>query len=159
MFDMEAGISMIVRFAVALTLVALAATHVAAQTGAITINSKHSVAETVDRLVAAIKAQDYAVFGHIDYQSISASQGGRIRPNQLVLFGRGRAVQSLLSTAPTLGLDLPLKILVWEAEDGSVRMTYNSAEFLQARHSAEAIALVLEQITKSTASFARKVAE
>ena len=120
------------KFAVALVSGLALATQAAAQSGAITIASKYSVAETADRLEAAVKAEPgFAVFGRIDYQSIAASQGGKVRPTWLVLFGRGRAVQTLLSKAPTLGLDLPLKVLVWGSGDGIVRLTYNSARISQ----------------------------
>lgn len=127
--------------------------------GAITIVSKHPFSETADRLQAAIKAAGFVNFGLIDYQSISASQGGKARPSRLVLFGRGRAVESLLGAAPTLGLDLPLKVLIWEAADGTVKLTYNSAEFLKERHSAQGIDKMLKQLTAATASAASKAAE
>jgi uncharacterized protein (DUF302 family) len=145
---------------IALALMVALATPAAAQSGAITMTSKHSVAVTADRLEAAVKAEPgFVVFGRIDYQSVAASQGGKVRPSQLVLFGRGRAVQTLLSAAPTLGLDLPLKVLIWEAEDGTVRLTYNSAEFLKARHSVEGLDPVLKQLTERTGSFASRAAE
>ena len=68
-------------------------------------------------------------------------------------------MQPVLSVAPTLGLDLPLKLLMWEAGDGVVRVTFNSAEFLKAGHSAEGLDKLLKQITARTASFTKKAAE
>jgi uncharacterized protein (DUF302 family) len=73
-----------------------------------------------------------------------------------LLFGRGRAVQTLLSAAPTLGIDLPLKALVWEDENGRAWVSYNTAEFLKDRHSAQGVEKLLKQITDRTASFVRK---
>jgi uncharacterized protein (DUF302 family) len=143
-----------------LALAVALSTSAAAQTGALSIASKYSVAETVDRLEAAIKAAGgYSVFGRVDYQAVAASQGGKIRPHRLILFGRGAAVEKLFTAAPTLGLDLPLKVLIWEAPDGTVKVTYNTAEFLEKRHSAHDIAPLLQRITNSTASFAKKAAE
>jgi uncharacterized protein (DUF302 family) len=65
----------------------------------------------------------------------------------------------LLTAAPTLGLDLPLKMLIWEAADGTVKVTYNTAEFLKERHSVEGRDKLLQQITARTALFAKKAAE
>lgn len=141
-------------------LIVTMAAHAVGQSGAITITSKYSVVETADRLEAAVKAEPgFVVFSRIDYQSIAASQGGKVRPSELVLFGRGGGLQPLLNAAPTLGLDLPLKVFIWEAEDGTVRMTYNSAEFLRSRHSVEGSDAVLKQITQRTAAFAKTAAE
>ena len=79
--------------------------------------------------------------------------------NQLLLFGRGRALQPLLSVAPTLAIDLPLKALVWEDGSGKVWISYNTAEFLIDRHAAQEIDKVLKQITDRTASFVKKAIE
>lgn len=143
-----------------LALTATIAAEAIAQTGAVIITSKYSVVETADRLEAAVKSEPgFVVFERINYQSMAASQGGKVRPIQLVLFGRGAALQSLLTAAPTLGLDLPLKVLIWEAEDGVVRLIYNTAEFLKGRHSVEGIDAVLKQIVQRTATFAKKSAD
>jgi uncharacterized protein (DUF302 family) len=82
-----------------------------------------------------------------------------MRPSQLLLFGRGRAVQTLLSAAPTLGIDLPLKALVWEDENGKVWVSYNTADFLKERHSAHGVEKLLKQLTDRTASFVNKAVE
>jgi uncharacterized protein (DUF302 family) len=128
-----------------------------AQSGLVTLPSKYSAAETSDRLEVAVKSEpDFLIFGRVDYHAIAAAQGAKVRPSRLLLFGRGRAVQTLLSAAPTLGIDLPLKALVWEDENGRAWVSYNTAEFLKDRHSAQGVEKLLKQITDRTASFVRK---
>ena len=131
-----------------------------AQSGLVTLPSKYSVADTTDKLEAAVKSEpDFLIFGRIDYSAIAAAQSAKVRPTQLLLFGRGRALQSLLSAAPTLAIDLPLKALVWEDGSGKVWISYNTAEFLIDRHAAQEIDKVLKQITDRTASFVKKAIE
>lgn len=131
-----------------------------AQGGLVTLPSKHAAAETSDRLEVAVKSEaGFLIFGRVDYHAIAAAQGAKVRPSTLLLFGRGRAVQPLLSAAPTLGIDLPLKALVWEDEMGKVWVSYNTADFLRDRHSAQGVEKQLKQLTDRTASFVRKAIE
>ena len=131
-----------------------------AQSGLVTLPSKYSVVDTTDRLEAAVKSEPgFLIFGRMDYQAIAATQSAKVRPSQLLLFGRGGGVQPLLSAAPTLGIDLPLKALVWEDENGKVWVSYNTAEFLKDRHSAQGVDKFLKQITERTASFVRQAIE
>ena len=131
-----------------------------AQSGLVTLPSKYSVADTTDKLEAAVKSEpDFLIFGRVDYSAIAAAQSAKVRPSQLLLFGRGRAVQILLSAAPTLAIDLPLKALVWEDGSGKVWVSHNTAEFLKDRHSVQGIDNLLKQITDRTASFVRKAIE
>ena len=148
--------SMIVALALNLAIAACAV----AQSGLVTLPSKYSAAETSDRLEVAVKSEPgFLIFGRVDYHAIAAAQGAKVRPSQLLLFGRGRAVQPLLSAAPTLGIDLPLKALVWEDENGKVWVSYNTADFLKDRHSAQGVEKLLRQLTDRTASFVKKAIE
>jgi uncharacterized protein (DUF302 family) len=131
-----------------------------AQSGLVTLPSKYSVAVTTDRLETGVKSEPgFQIFARIDYAAIAATQSGKVRPSQLLLFGRGNAVQPLLAAAPTVAVDLPLKALVWEDESGKVWVSYNTAEFLKERHAAQGVDKVLQQITERTASFVRKALE
>jgi len=96
------------------------------------------------------------MLGRIAYQAIAAAQGATVRPTQLLMFGRGQAVRPLLSEAPTLGIDLPLKALVWEDASGKVWVSHNTAEFLRDRHSAQAVDKFLKGLTARTESFVKK---
>jgi uncharacterized protein (DUF302 family) len=145
---------------VAFAFTMLVAPCAAAQSGLVTLPSKHSVAETIDRLEAAVKSEPgFVILGRIDYHALAAAQSAKVRPTQLLLFGRGTAVQALLSAAPTLAIDLPLKALMWEDESGKVWVSHNTAEFLKDRHSAQGVDRFLKQLTDRTASFVKKAIE
>jgi uncharacterized protein (DUF302 family) len=58
-----------------------------------------------------------------------------MRPTKLLIFGSPKAGTPLMIAAPSIGIDLPLKVLVWEDEQGSVWISYNSPVYLRERHS------------------------
>jgi uncharacterized protein (DUF302 family) len=106
-------------------------------TGIIDLASKYSVAETVERLEALLKAKGIKVFARIDQAAEARAAGLTMRPTVLVIFGDPKAGTPLMNRYPSLALDLPLKALVWESADGKVWLSYNSPEFLQQRHGLE----------------------
>jgi uncharacterized protein (DUF302 family) len=128
--------------------------------GMATIQSKYSVAESMDRVEAAVKAANgFQIFARIDFQAISALQGGKIRPSQLLIFGRGTVLQTLLSQNPATAIDLPLKILAWEDENGKAMLSYNTGDHLAQRHALTGKEDALKRITDATASFAKSAGE
>jgi uncharacterized protein (DUF302 family) len=74
------------------------------------------------------------VFAVIDHSGEAEKVGMKMRPTKVVIFGSPKAGTPLMVAAPTLAIDLPLKALVWEDEDGKVWVSYNSPEYLQQRH-------------------------
>ncbi len=86
--------------------------------------SARPVAQTVDRLVKAISARDLRIFARIDHGAGAKKAGMKLRPMVLVLFGNPKIGTPLLQASPTMGLDLPLKILVWEDKQGRVWVGY-----------------------------------
>jgi len=104
------------------------------ENGITTITSHHSVDETVQRLEAALQAKGVKVFGLIDHSGEAEKAGMSMRPTKLLIFGNPKAGTPLMLATPSIAIDLPLKILVWEDADGSVRVSYNSPAYLQARH-------------------------
>jgi uncharacterized protein (DUF302 family) len=106
--------------------------------GIIDLASKHSVAETVERLEAVLKVKGMTVFARIDQAAEARAAGLTMRPTVLMIFGDPRAGTPLMNRYPSLAVDLPLKALVWESADGKVWLSYNSPEFLQERHSLDA---------------------
>ncbi len=93
-----------------------------------------SVADAWARLEAAVAERGLAVFARIDFAAAAAAVGLWLRPTRLLVFGNPRAGTPLLAMAPTAGIDLPLKVLIWEAEDGTVTVGYNSPAWIGARH-------------------------
>jgi uncharacterized protein (DUF302 family) len=128
--------------------------------GMVTRSSKYPVAETMDRVEASVKAAGgFQVFTRVDFQAVAAAQGGKIRPSQILIFGRGQVLQPLLVPYPAAALELPLKILVWEDENGKVMISYNTGEYMAQRHGVKGKDDVLKRISDVTASFANTAAD
>ena len=102
--------------------------------GLITIQSRNSVKVTVDRLEADLKAKGVTVFARIDHAAGAVSAGMPLRPTELLIFGNPKAGTPLMQANQTIGIDLPLKVLVWEDGGGDVWITYNDPTWLAQRH-------------------------
>jgi uncharacterized protein (DUF302 family) len=96
--------------------------------------SKHTVDETVAKLQATLQAKGVAVFALIDHSGEAEKVGMHMRPTKLLIFGNPKGGTPLMLAAPSIAIDLPLKILVWEDDQGKVWVSYNSAEYLAERH-------------------------
>ena len=102
--------------------------------GITTIMSHHSVDGTVQRLQAVLQAKGIKLFDFIDHSGEAEKAGMSMRPTKLLIFGNPKAGTPLMVASPSIAIDLPLKILVWEDADGGVRISYISPAYLQARH-------------------------
>jgi uncharacterized protein (DUF302 family) len=102
--------------------------------GIINLASPFSVAETLDRLEALLKAKGVKIFMRIDQEQEARRAGLDMRPTQLLLFGNPQAGTPLMNAAPSVALDLPLKALAWQDDKGHVWLSYNSFAYLQQRH-------------------------
>ncbi len=98
------------------------------------IHSHHSVDETVKKLEALLNSKGITLFALIDHSGEAAKVGMAMRPTKLLIFGNPRAGTPVMLAAPTSAIDLPLKILVWEKDDGEVTISYNAPEYLERRH-------------------------
>ena len=102
--------------------------------GLVTVASKFSVSETLDRLSAALISAGLQIFVRIDHAEGAESVGMQLRPTELLLFGNPRGGTPLMQDKQTAAIDLPVKALAWEDEQGKVWLTYNKAEWIAARH-------------------------
>lgn len=98
--------------------------------------SPYSFEETLERLLEAVRQQGMTVFGHIDHAKAAAEAGLELRPLQVVVFGNARAGTGLMQSAPTIGIDLPLRAMVWTDDEGTTWMAYNDPSWIAARHGA-----------------------
>jgi uncharacterized protein (DUF302 family) len=96
--------------------------------------SRHSVDETVAKLTAILQAQGVTLFALVDHSGEAEKAGLAMRPTKLLIFGSPKAGTPLMVAAPSIAIDLPLKILVWEDAQGKVWVSYNSPEYLKERH-------------------------
>jgi uncharacterized protein (DUF302 family) len=98
------------------------------------IRSAHDVATTLQRLEDIVKAHGLTVFARIDFSGDAARAGLSMRPEEMLIFGNPKAGTPLLQAAPTVGLDLPLKALVWQDESGTTWIACNDAGYVLQRH-------------------------
>ncbi len=105
-----------------------------AATGLVTVKSPHTVADTMDRLDSLVQQKGMKVFARIDHAKGAASIGKNLRPTELIIFGNPQGGTPFMECAQTVGIDLPLKALVWEDEAGQVWLGYNDPAFLAGRH-------------------------
>jgi len=102
--------------------------------GLITTASRHSAAETLARLRAALKQRELTVFAQVDHAAGAASVGLVLRPTTVVIFGNPKGGTPLMQEAQTTGIDLPLKMLVWEDGFGRAQVSYNDVAWIAQRH-------------------------
>lgn len=105
-----------------------------AQNGIVTIPSVQSVDQTVKKLEGILQAKGVKLFCVVDHSGEAEKAGMQMRPTKLLIFGNPKAGTPLMIASPTIAIDLPLKILVWEDAEGKVQVSYNSVAYLQARH-------------------------
>ena len=96
--------------------------------------SQHSVDQTVEKLKNILQSKGVALFALIDHSGEAEKVGMKMRPTKLLIFGSPKSGTPLMLAAPSVAIDLPLKILIWEDAAGKVWVTYNSPEFLRERH-------------------------
>jgi uncharacterized protein (DUF302 family) len=117
--------------AVAATLLATPA--LAQEAGLVTRPSPHGVRATIDRFAAAVRAANWVVFAEIDHAAAAQAAGLTLRPRTVVVFGNPRAGTPAMAANPTLALDLPLRILVWQDDAGATQVTRSSGEDIATR--------------------------
>ena len=98
--------------------------------GLVVVQSSHSVAATVVRLQATVEQRGLTVFARIDHAAGAAKIGQTLRPTALLIFGNPQGGTPLMQCAQTAGIDLPLKMLVWEDAQGKVWLGYNDPAYL-----------------------------
>lgn len=123
----------------ALTLVSAHASSLAAD-GLVAIKSPRSVQETMTKLEDIIKQKGLNVFARIDHAAGAARIGKSLRPTALLIFGNPQGGTPFLECAQTVGIDLPLKVLVWEDASAQVWLGYNDLAYIARRHEAPACA-------------------
>ena len=111
--------------------------------------------ETVAKLKTILQEKGITLFAIVDHSGEAAKAGMKMPPTQLLIFGSPKAGTPLMLASPSIAIDLPLKILVWEDTDGKVWMTYNSPNYLQGRHNLPSNLLpniaVIESLVKTAA--------
>ena len=106
--------------------------------GMIICQSAHGPKETMDRLAAAVTSRGMTILACIDHAAAAATAGLELRPTEVLIFGNPRAGIPLMQAVQTIGINLPLKALVWQDAEGKTWLAYNDPTWLARRHGAEA---------------------
>ena len=102
--------------------------------GLITIRSSFGPEETMNRFEAEVRARGMTVFARVDHAAGAAAAGLLLRPTDLLIFGTAKVGTPLMESAQTVGIDLPLKALVWQDASGSTWLSYYDPSSLARRH-------------------------
>jgi uncharacterized protein (DUF302 family) len=126
--------------------------------GLVTLPSAHGAKETADRLVAEAEAHGLTVFARIDHAAGAKAAGMTLRPTELVILGNAKGGTPLMQSRQTIGIDLPLKALVWEDADGKTWLSCNAPAWLAQRHGVTGVAEVTDRLAAMLATLAKAAA-
>jgi uncharacterized protein (DUF302 family) len=124
--------------------------------GLITLRSQHSPKETADRLAAAVAGNGMTLVARVDHAAAAAKVGLDLRPTEVLIFGNPSAGTLLMQVAQTVGIELPLKALVWQDDAGIVSLSYQDLGWLAKRY---AIPSNIQPTLEKMASLLKKVTE
>ncbi|HEX6482595.1 MAG TPA: DUF302 domain-containing protein [Ktedonobacteraceae bacterium] len=103
--------------------------------GIVTRLSPFTVEETLEHLQEALHSRNLTLFAHIDHSGEARRVGLTMQEAHVLIFGNPKGGTPLMIASPLLALDLPLKVLVWQSEDGRVWVSSNSSDYLKTRYS------------------------
>jgi len=128
-------------------------------TGLVSLKSAYGPKVTMNRLESEIRSRGMIVFAKIDHAAGAEAVGMTLRPTELVIFGNAKGGTPLMQGVQTMGIDLPLKALVWQDDSGATILSYNAPKWLAARHGSgvpsaplDAMTGALDAIAKSATS-------
>ena len=125
----------------------------AADNGLITMKSPHSVDATLDRFEKAVKSKGMTVFTRIDHTAGANKVDLELRPTKVLIFGNPKIGTLLMQSNQTAAIDLPLKLLAWEDENGQVWIAYNDPGYLVQRHNISDRDAVVAKMRKALGNF------
>jgi uncharacterized protein (DUF302 family) len=108
------------------------------ESGITRITSQHPVTTTIERLESLLKERGVMVFARIDFSGDAARAGLTMLPEQMLIFGNPKAGTPLMQSEPAVGLDLPLKALVWQDATGQTQVAWNDPQYIIRRHGLDA---------------------
>jgi uncharacterized protein (DUF302 family) len=127
--------------------------------GLTSIPSSFGPKETMDRLEVEIRAQRMTVFARIDHASGAAEVGLTLAPTELIIFGNARGGTPLMQSVQTVGIDLPLKVLVWQDATNKTWLSYNEPGWIAQRHGVANAERVVNSMGTALSAMARTAAD
>lgn len=137
----------------------LSASMALADTGLVNLRSRFDVEKTAERFAAAVTEAGLKVFNRIDHAAGAAKVGKTLRPTQLIIFGSPKVGTALMTSDQRVGIDLPLKALVWQDAEGKVWLSYNSADHVFNRFAIDDRPKVKGNVTAALDKLARKATQ
>lgn len=98
------------------------------------LSTNHSFSDTIETVLSLIKEKGFTIFARIDHAGAAKEQGLSLRPTELMIFGNPKTGTLLMQDQQTSGIDLPVKILIWEDESGKVWLSWNTMNKLKSKH-------------------------
>ena len=126
--------------------------------GLTTIPSSFGAKETMDRLAAEIRSHNMVIFARIDHSTGAAEAGLVLLPTELIIFGNARAGTPLMQAEQTVGIDLPLKALVWENAARKTWISYNEPGWIVQRHNVSGAEVIVNNMAAALAVVTRNAA-
>jgi uncharacterized protein (DUF302 family) len=153
----RAGLLTRIRIFALIVMMCLSGVQAMAADGLTTIRSSFGPKDTMNRLEAAVQAKGMTVFARIDHAAGAAAAGLSLKPTELLIFGNAKGGTPLMQANQTIGIDLPLKPLVWEDSLGATWLLYNDPGWFAKRHelaredeaTVSAMAAALNAVTKT----------
>ena len=140
---------------IGIALMLMIVSHAWGADGLISLKSPHGPRATMDRLENLLTQKGMTIFARVDHAAGAAKIGQTLRPTEVLIFGNPQGGTPFMVCQQTVGIDLPLKALVWQDAQGQVWLGYNDPGYLAQRHGA-AQCPVVANLKKALAGFARK---
>ena len=129
-----------------------------ASEGLKTIVSQHDVAQTMNSLERIVRRAEFRVFARIDHSRAADRVNIRLRPTQLLIFGKPQAGSGLMQSKQQMGIDLPVKYLVWRDDAGQVHIGWNDPAWLAGRHGVTDRDPIIEKMSMALEKMAQEAA-
>ena len=126
--------------------------------GLTTIKSSHGPQDTMSRLEAAVRAKGMTVFARIDHSAGASAVGLSLNPTEVLIFGNAKGGTPLMQAVQTVGIDLPLRALVWQDASGETWLSYNDPAWLAKRHGLSGTEAPIGNLTAALDAVARAAA-
>ena len=136
-----------------ISLLLASVTAMAADNGLITKKSKYSVSETLDRMENALKEKGISIALRWSHSEKAKQVDIPLRPTELLMFGNPKLGSHFFTSQQTAGIDLPLKALAYEDENGQVWLAYNDPQYIADRHGIKDRAEVVAKMSKALDNF------
>jgi uncharacterized protein (DUF302 family) len=121
--------------------------------GIVSKTSTHSVSDTMDKLEFVVTAKGFTVVARVNHAKAAENVGQQLNPTEVLIFGNPKVGTALMQSNPAIGLDLPIKVIVWEDDNGVVTIAYNDPAWMVARYGITDREKVVKKMTGALMKF------